>query len=68
MMTGGQYKNSLDDGRATYFEGERVTDLPGHPILGLAVNEVATVYDRFYSPDEKTSPLMVVPLMETVRV
>ena len=34
MLTGEQYKDSLNDGRATYFEGRRVEDLPGHPILG----------------------------------
>ncbi len=61
MMNGSQYKQSLDDGRATYFEGQHVDDLPGHPILGLAVDEVATVYDRFYSPTDGTNPLMVVP-------
>ncbi len=31
MLTGAQYLQSLDDGRATYFEGERVHDLPSHP-------------------------------------
>jgi len=34
MMTGKEYLQSLADGRATYFEGERVNDLPNHPILG----------------------------------
>ena len=33
MMTGEQYLASLDDGRATYFEGEQITDLVNHPIL-----------------------------------
>lgn len=45
MLTGAQYVQSLDDGRATYFEGERVTDLPGHPLLGPAVQRVAEGYD-----------------------
>jgi hypothetical protein len=36
MMTGEDYKKSLFDGRATYFEGERIEDLPGHRLLGLA--------------------------------
>jgi 4-hydroxybutyryl-CoA dehydratase/vinylacetyl-CoA-Delta-isomerase len=62
MMTGDQYKASLDDGRATYFEGKKVEDLPGHPILGRAVDNVADVYDRFYDPAEGArSPLMKVP-------
>jgi hypothetical protein len=29
MTTGEDYKQSLFDGRATYFEGERNEDLPG---------------------------------------
>ena len=32
MMTGEQYKESLFDGRATFFEGKRVDDLPGPPV------------------------------------
>jgi len=62
MLTGEQYVASLDDGRATYFEGERVTDLPGHPALGPAVAVVADCYDRFYQPGQDArSPLMGVP-------
>lgn len=62
MMTGDQYKKSLDDGRATYFEGERVEDLPGHPILGQCVEEVAASYDRLYRPGAGArSPIMEVP-------
>ncbi len=45
MLTGAEYVQSLDDGRATFFEGERVTDLPGHPLLGPAVTRVAEGYD-----------------------
>jgi len=41
MMTGEQYKESLYDGRSTFFEGKRVDDLPSHPILGSAVQRVA---------------------------
>ena len=37
MMTGEEYKASLFDGRATYFEGKRVDDLPAHPFLGPPV-------------------------------
>ena len=55
MMTGSQYKDSLEDGRATYFEGKRVDDLSGHPILGVCVENVAQGYDRLYSPDPRSS-------------
>lgn len=45
MMTGEQYKQSLFDGRATFFEGRRVDDLPAHPVLGPPVHQVAADYD-----------------------
>ncbi len=62
MLTGAQYKESLDDGRLTYFEGERIDDLVGHPILGQVAETTAAGYDRFYDPDPgATSPLMSVP-------
>jgi 4-hydroxybutyryl-CoA dehydratase/vinylacetyl-CoA-Delta-isomerase len=60
MMTGDQYKASLYDGRATYFEGGLVEDLPRHPILGQSVAVVAKSYDRFFSPNGD-SPLLGTP-------
>jgi 4-hydroxybutyryl-CoA dehydratase/vinylacetyl-CoA-Delta-isomerase len=62
MKTGAEYRASLRDGRATFFEGKRVDDLEAHPVLGPSVAEVAASYDRFYSPDPAAlSPLMGVP-------
>lgn len=62
MMTGEQYRASLNDGRASYFEGERVDDLGAHPILGRAVDAVAASYDDFHAPgDDARSPLMTIP-------
>mgnify|MGYP001169515645 CR=1 FL=1 len=62
MITGAEYRASLADGRATFFEGERVDDLPGHPVLGSAVNTVAACYDRFYDPAPGAlSPLITIP-------
>ncbi|MGH3745195.1 MAG: 4-hydroxyphenylacetate 3-hydroxylase N-terminal domain-containing protein [Mycobacteriales bacterium] len=62
MLTGEQYKDSLDDGRATYFEGERVPNIVGHAILGRSVDVVAAGYDRLYSPEpDAVSPLMKIP-------
>jgi 4-hydroxybutyryl-CoA dehydratase/vinylacetyl-CoA-Delta-isomerase len=61
MKTGAEYRASLRDGRATYFEGKRVDDLEGDPVLGPTVHEVAASYDRFHSPEPgATSPLMTV--------
>ncbi|MEZ5559027.1 MAG: 4-hydroxyphenylacetate 3-hydroxylase N-terminal domain-containing protein [Pseudomonadales bacterium] len=50
MMTGDEYRKSLDDGRETYFEGEQVFDIANHPLLGITVNSAAAGYDRFYDP------------------
>ncbi|HJP21670.1 MAG TPA: 4-hydroxyphenylacetate 3-hydroxylase N-terminal domain-containing protein [Alphaproteobacteria bacterium] len=62
MITGAEYRTSLADGRATFFEGERVEDLPGHRVLGSAVNTVAACYDLFYDPKPGAlSPLMTIP-------
>ena len=62
MLTGAQYEQSLDDGRRTYFEGERVEDLVGHPILGQTVAFTAKAYDRYYDPaPDAVSPLLAVP-------
>ena len=63
MLTGVQYKASLADGRTTFFEGGRIEDLPGHPILGSAVENVAAGYDWLIdqSTDGVTSPLMGIP-------
>src|SRR5262249_3588920 len=63
MRRGAQYRVSLDDGRARFFEGERVKDLPGHPILGPAVDVVARCYDRFHS----AAPGAESPLMSVAR-
>jgi 4-hydroxybutyryl-CoA dehydratase/vinylacetyl-CoA-Delta-isomerase len=62
MLTGTQYKESLKDGRATYFEGERIEDLVHHPVLGCSVDVVAAGYDRWYSPGpDARSPIMAIP-------
>ena len=50
MMTGEQYRASLRDGRATYFEGQRVEDVTTHPLLGQTVDSAADGYDRFFDP------------------
>ena len=45
MLTGEEYKETLFDGRAIFFGGKRVDDLPAHPILGPSVQSVADGYD-----------------------
>ncbi len=62
LMTGEQYKQSLFDGRATFFEGERVDDLPGHPYLGPSVARCAEGYDwMLANAIDGRSPLQGVP-------
>jgi len=61
VKTGAQYRASLRDGRATFFEGKRIDDVEGDPVLGPTVSEVAATYDRFYSAEPGApSPLMAV--------
>jgi 4-hydroxybutyryl-CoA dehydratase/vinylacetyl-CoA-Delta-isomerase len=62
MLTGEQYKQSLKDGRATYFEGERVDDILGHPVLGESAELVARTYDRWYRAEAGAhNPLLGIP-------
>ena len=42
MMTGDEYRASLNDGRETYFEGERVENVAEDPILGITVDSAAS--------------------------
>ncbi len=53
-----QYKESLRDGRAVYFRGERVSDVTLHPVIGLAVEHAATDYRM--AEDPRYSELAVV--------
>lgn len=51
MMTPEQYRESLRDGRGTYLDGRRVTDVTEEPLLRAAIDWVADGYARFYSPE-----------------
>ncbi len=62
MLTGEQYKDSLNDGRLTYFEGDRIDDLIGHSLLGQTAEFTAASYDKYFNPAPgATSPLLSVP-------
>lgn len=41
MLTGAHYRESLRDRRMTYFEGEQIDDLVGHPLLGQTIDITA---------------------------
>jgi 4-hydroxyphenylacetate 3-monooxygenase len=45
IRTGEQYRESIRDGRAVWINGERVTDVPTHPMFAPIVDARARVYD-----------------------
>jgi 4-hydroxybutyryl-CoA dehydratase/vinylacetyl-CoA-Delta-isomerase len=49
MLTGNDYRASLEDGREVYFDGERV-DVATHEIFKRAIAVAVEGYDRFYDP------------------
>ena len=51
MMTGDEYRQSLDDGRVVYFQGDRV-DVTRHHVFSRAIELTANTYDRYYSAAE----------------
>lgn len=62
MMTGDEYRQSIRDGRESYYQGKRVDDLEANPDLGKVVDLVAKGYDAFYQPGpDARHPLMSPP-------
>ncbi len=49
MLTGEEYRASLEDGREVYFDGERV-DVGTHDIFKRAITVAVAGYNRFYDP------------------
>jgi 4-hydroxybutyryl-CoA dehydratase/vinylacetyl-CoA-Delta-isomerase len=45
LLTGAQYRASLQDGRRVYIQGERVEDLAGHPVLAGPLDHAAAASD-----------------------
>ena len=44
LRTAEQYRNSLRDGRAVFFRGQKVADVTTHPVIGIAVEHAAIDY------------------------
>jgi 4-hydroxybutyryl-CoA dehydratase / vinylacetyl-CoA-Delta-isomerase len=61
MMTGEEYRQSIRDGRATFYKGKRIDDVTLDPDLSKVVELVAAGYDRWYQPDATRHPLMSPP-------
>lgn len=52
MMTGDQYRTSLQDGRVVYRDGKRILDITEDPILKLPIDIAADLYDETYEAGE----------------
>ncbi len=52
-MTGAEYLNSIDDGRAIYIYGEKVKKTTEHPAFRNTARMVARLYDALHDPAEK---------------
>src|SRR5271155_2910613 len=50
LRTPEQYKQSLRDGRAVYFRGEKVKDVTTHPVIGIAVEHACIDYRMAEDP------------------
>jgi len=61
MLTGNQYRESLRDGRKSYFDGVLVQDAAAHALIGTSVDWVARSYDRYYSAPGGSNPMFAMP-------
>jgi 4-hydroxybutyryl-CoA dehydratase/vinylacetyl-CoA-Delta-isomerase len=62
MLTGGQYKESLKDGRKVWFEGRLIEDFESEPALAVPLQAIADGYDKYYSAEPgAVNPLTVAP-------
>jgi len=50
LMTGREYRASLDDGRKVWIGGERVERVADHPAFSPMVDAVAKIYDLHHDP------------------
>ena len=56
IRTGEQYLESIRDGRQVYVDGEKVKDVPSHPMFKPLVDIRARIYDMAHDP--KTAEVM----------
>lgn len=50
LLTGAQYKASLDDGRRVYYRGEQI-DVRTHPLTAPGIDWQASLYDAQHDPE-----------------
>ena len=51
IRTGEEYRNSLDDGREVWINGQRVEDICSHPQLKPVIDVRSRIYDMQHDPD-----------------
>ncbi len=56
LRTGDEYRESIRDGRRVFINGERVEDVPSHPMFKPLVDIRARIYDMAHDP--KTADIM----------
>jgi len=52
MMTGKEYRASLNDGRRVFLDGRLVEDVDAHPDFAIPIGTIAAAYDRDWRPGE----------------
>ncbi|MEW4462047.1 Pyoverdin chromophore biosynthetic protein pvcC [Labrenzia sp. PO1] len=60
-MTGAEFIDSLQDQRCVYFNGERVTDLTGHPAFRNSVRSLARLYDALHQDHDSGTNVLTAP-------
>ena len=50
LRTGDEYRESIRDGRKVFINGERVEDVPTHPMFKPLVDIRARIYDMAHDP------------------
>ncbi len=53
LMTGQQFKDSLNDGRVIYYKGERIDNVATHPAFVNCVNTMALDFEMGHDPKYK---------------
>jgi 4-hydroxyphenylacetate 3-monooxygenase len=51
IRTGDEYRESIRDGREVWVNGERVTDVPSHPMFKPVIDIRARIYDMAHDPE-----------------
>lgn len=54
LMTGDEYRKSLNDGREVWIEGQRVPVVTEHPAFKPMVDAIAKIYDLHFHPEFKS--------------